>query len=401
MASLVKTQEKAVKEILAEQVLNIVSHDGDPFFVADMAQVDNQYRRWKKHLPRAEIFYAVKCNPDLELVSRLHSYGCGFDCASKAEIELALGVGASPNSIIFANPCKQVSHIRFARSKGVRLMTFDNTDELLKIKREYPEAELVLRILADDSHSPVKLGLKFGAAPAVVPELLKSCKELGLNLVGLSFHVGSGCQDPLAYKSAMTLSRQIFDMASESFGFELTIMDVGGGFPGADTNGLFSNVANVIQSEADRLFPSSVRIIAEPGRYFAAPLYTLAVQVTSKRTVHTSPDGKLRFMYYVNDGIYGSFNSVVFDHYTPNPKILLRRGKVVKNDESTVGDKFESSVWGPTCDSIDCVMSKVELPELHEGDWLYFENMGAYTRASASNFNGFVKAGVIYINKQI
>jgi ornithine decarboxylase len=388
---------KRTKEILAEQCLQLVSHDGDPFFLADMKNVDSQYRRWEKALPRAEIFYAVKCCPDPELIKRLHSFGCGFDCASKAEIELALSCGASPKNIIYANPCKQVSHIRYARAHGVRLMTFDNSDELHKIKREYPEAEVVLRILTDDSKSRCKLGLKFGAPPAVVPDLLKSCKELGLNLVGLSFHVGSGCQDPQAYKSAINLSRQIFDMASENFGFDLQIIDVGGGFPGVDNSGVkFETVAKVIRTETDRLFPPTVRLLAEPGRYFATTLYTLATQVTSKRTVVTSEDGKLRFMYYLNDGVYGSFNNIMFDHGQPLPKILLRKGSCFEENETH--ETYDSSLWGPTCDSIDCVVSQVALPELHEGDWLYFENMGAYTRAAASNFNGFAKANVVYIN---
>lgn len=120
------------------------------------------------------------------MISRLlASLGTGFDCASKAEIQQTLSLGVDPSRLIYANPCKQASFIRYAAQHGVKKMTFDNVEELEKIKRFFPEAELVLRILTDDSKSLCKLGLKFGASLDSTGYLLRTAKELELNVIGI------------------------------------------------------------------------------------------------------------------------------------------------------------------------------------------------------------------------
>ena len=107
-------------------------------------------------------FLAVKCNPDPQLLRLLASLGTGFDCASKTEIEQVLNLGVSPERVIYAQPCKTNSYVRYVANAGVRQMTFDNADELRKIAKLFPEAELFLRIHTDDSSSLCRLSLKFG-----------------------------------------------------------------------------------------------------------------------------------------------------------------------------------------------------------------------------------------------
>ena len=346
---------------------------------------------------------AIKCNPDPMVVKLLASLGCGFDCASKGEIQQVLDIGVDPSRIVYANPCKQASFLRYSAQQNVSRMTFDNAEELVKIKKFYPEAECILRILTDDSMSLCQLGLKFGAPLHTVPHLLQTAKDLDLNVIGVSFHVGSGCSDANAFGSAVLLARTVFDQAAE-MGFKFTLLDVGGGFPGADVQSgiTFEKVAAILGPMVDRLFPNDIRVIAEPGRYYVASAFTIFTNIIGRRSV-TMPvvevDKKTpeQYMYYVNDGMYGSFNCILFDHQIVHPKVLM------KNDEFTFGldvcePDFESSVWGPTCDSIDCLNASVRLPKLEPGDWLYYENMGAYTICAASQFNGFKKSEVLYTN---
>ncbi|KAJ3095824.1 hypothetical protein HDU96_001030 [Phlyctochytrium bullatum] len=183
------TETRSVGELLHDRVFgpsgDPEAAEGDAFFVGDMGEVARQHIRWKAKLPRIEPFYAVKCNPDAHVVQTLADLGVGFDCASKAEIQQILDHGVSASRIIYANPCKQSSHLRHAASRGVRLMTFDNADELRKIKVHVPDAQLVVRILTDDSRSVCKLGLKFGAPLETVGMLLGTAKELGLDVVGV------------------------------------------------------------------------------------------------------------------------------------------------------------------------------------------------------------------------
>src|SRR5450432_1228422 len=186
----------------------------------------------------------------------LAELGTGFDCASKAEIEQVLGMGVDPNRIIYAQPCKTSSYVRYAASQGVKQMTFDNTDELYKIKKLFPDAELFLRIQTDDSSSLCRLSLKFGAALDSTDNLLKLAKELGLNVVGVSFHVGSGASDPLAFLKAVRDARVVFDQAS-TYGYSLRTLDVGGGF----CSETFDQMSTVLSAALDEYMPSHVSII--------------------------------------------------------------------------------------------------------------------------------------------
>ncbi|ORZ20079.1 pyridoxal-dependent decarboxylase [Lobosporangium transversale] len=374
------------------------------FYIADLGEVYCQHLRWKALLPRIEPFFAMKCNPDPMVMRLMASLGIGFDCASKNEIQQVLDMNVNPSRIIFANPCKQDSFVKYAYTNKVRMMTFDNTEELHKIKRSHPEAQLVLRILTDDSKSLCKLGLKFGAPLDTTRALLQ------LDVIGVSFHVGSGCFDANAYGEAVVRARRVFDEAKE-YGYDFKFLDVGGGFPSSNvTEGItFEKIAKILGPTIDALFEPEVRVIAEPGRYYVGSAFTLATQVIARRTIRSNNNADVQkdaskdpsHMYYINDGVYGSFNCTMFDHQVCEPRVLLRNGEFAYRDKQLLllGDAIPhgyASVWGPTCDSIDCITSKAYLPLLEAGDWLYFDNMGAYTITAASQFNGFKKSKVLY-----
>ncbi|KAJ3290194.1 hypothetical protein HK104_006947 [Borealophlyctis nickersoniae] len=382
------------------------SDSGDAFYVADLGEVARQHAQWTRLLPRIEPFYAVKCNPDAMVLKTLSALGTGFDCASKGEIQMAIDHGTDPSKIIYANPCKQASHIRYAAAAGVTMMTFDNADELRKIKSVHPNPQMILRIRTDDSRSLCKLGTKFGASIDAVPELLRIARELEMDVIGISFHVGSGCFDARAFGEAVVLARKAFDLGTAQ-GFHFTLLDVGGGFPGNGSEGVtFHEIAAILGPAIDEHFDASIRVIAEPGRYYVCSAFTLAVNVIARRVVPrdrtgdaVAADDHPSFMYYVNDGMYGSFNCITFDHATVTPRVLTR-SNAYHYKQAPVEAEFPCSIWGPTCDSIDCIGKNFCLPELQVGDWLYFERMGAYTMCAASNFNGFKKSGIVYTNTE-
>jgi ornithine decarboxylase len=326
--------------------------------------------------------------------------GTGFDCASKAEIEQVLGMGVDSSRIIYAQPCKTNSHLRYAAGKNVKQMTFDNTDELYKIKHLHPNAELFLRILTDDSASLCRLSLKFGAALDSTMDLLRLAKELDLNVVGVAFHCGSGASDPKAFIKAVQDARFVFDQAA-TVGFDMHTLDVGGGFCGET----FDEMASVLSSALDLYFPPHIRIIGEPGRYYVATAFTIACHVIARRTVTSSELDSTSYMLYMNDGVYGNFSSIMFDHQHPVPRIL-RYGDHFMYDKVDckydAGTVTEYSIWGPTCDGIDCISASCTFPSVIDvGDWLYFENMGAYTKCSATRFNGFTdKHETVYVTSE-
>jgi ornithine decarboxylase len=383
----------------------------DAFFIADLNQLSIQHKRWRNCLPRVQPFYAVKCNNDINLLKHLVSLGTCFDCASLEEIKTMINLGVSPDKIIYANPCKPIKHLKFAFENNVDLMTFDNEDELIKIKEFYPNARLVIRIHVDDSKSVCQLGVKFGVHQGQTLNLLEQAWKLGLNVVGVSFHVGSGCMDSSAYSDAIKRAKDVFEEARE-IGYDMTLLDLGGGFPGYSQPGCieFQEIARVINQSLELYFPpptdnslteQTISIIAEPGRYYAASCFTLASCITSRRQIIQED----KYMYYINDGVYGSFNCLIFDHVEmPFPKLVKYDTYLNKNILSLEKEEeqyFESSVWGPTCDSMDCVSKSVKLPKLQTGDWLVFEKMGAYTLVASSKFNGIAKPKVYYLNSDL
>jgi len=309
----------------------------------------------------------------------------------------------SPDRIIYANPCKQQNMIQYANRVGVDLMTFDNEVELLKVKANFPNARLVLRILAPKTEKvQSQLGNKFGCLPGDVKPLLVKAKNLGLNVVGISYHVGSGCYELGVYAAAIQLAARAFETAKE-VGYDFTILDVGGGFPGNSHPRItVEEIAEVMKPALDVYFPEGcgIDIISEPGRYFVASAMTLTTQVIAKRAVardlgglrEPTTDDEPAYMYYINDGVYGSFNCIMFDHAAPQPVLL---------SEHDTSLQFTSSIFGPTCDSIDLIIKDHLMPELNVGDWVTFPNMGAYTVAAGSQFNGMPPPRMYYVSTQL
>ena len=405
----------AVEELMCE--LTAASESENAIYVVDLTTVMRKLGEWREHMPRIKPHYAIKCNSDSAICHLLAQAGCGFDCASKAEIEQCLAMGVAAQNLIYANPCKQANMLRYARDVNVRKMTADNVEELHKIHDVFPEARVVLRIAVDDSKSVCRFNSKFGAPASEWDSLLSTATNLGLNIAGFSFHVGSGCGDLKPFADAVASARDAFDLA-ETYGFHPTILDVGGGWPGSDDgNFAFREVASVMSESVDHYFPAScgVEIIGEPGRYMVCASHTYAVSVIAKRKLSdsqladtaeiesfgarstkdtedtisslvddgfkkaTSNDSVPEVALFINDGVYGSFNCVVFDHAHVQPKVLNPVAGA-----RTVATKL----FGPTCDSIDVVMPCTRLPEMAVGSWIMFENMGAYTRCAATRFNG-------------
>lgn len=380
------------------------NQEKNSFYVVDTHAIEQRYKLWNEYLPHVSPYYAVKCNPDPLIIETLAKLGTGFDCASSAEIDAVLAAGVSANNIIYANPCKQPSHILHAANAFVDTMTFDSMDELDKIKRLNPSSKLVLRLYVDDTKSICRLGTKFGAMLHDTPEILQRAKDLNLNVIGVSFHVGSGCTNSSAYSDAVANARKVFDIG-HSLGFNFEVLDIGGGFPGTPTAPVsFEECAKALQTSLSKHFPmkSGIRVISEPGRFFAASSHTLAVNIIGRKTAPSfnaaakeATKNNPHFMYFVNDGLYASFNCLVYDHASIQPTLIENEetGQLFKDKET-----FSSSIWGSTCDGMDCIVKDIALPQLNIGEWIYFPSMGAYTSAAGSNFNGFEKAHKVYFD---
>ncbi|XP_036301160.1 antizyme inhibitor 2 isoform X2 [Pipistrellus kuhlii] len=373
------------------------------FFVADLGAVVRKHFCFLKCLPRVRPFYAVKCNSSLGVLKVLAELGLGFSCANKAEMELVQHIGVPAGKIIFANPCKQIAQIKYAAKYGIQLLSFDNEMELAKVEKNHSSAKMLLCIATDDSHSQSCLSLKFGALLNSCRHLLQNAKKSHVEVVGVSFHVGSCCPDPEAYAQFIADARIVFEMGAE-LGHRMHILDLGGGFPGVEGAKVrFEEIASVINSALDLYFPEGcgVDILAKLGRYYVTSAFTLAVSIIAKKEVLLDQPGREEetgsvpktIVYQLDEGIYGIFNSVLFDNTCPTP--------VLQKKPSTEQPLYSSSLWGPEADGCDCVAEGLWLPQLHVGDWLVFENMGAYTVGMGSLFRGIPTCRITYAMSRV
>jgi ornithine decarboxylase len=364
---------------------------GTPLFVVDHDAVRANYVEFTQNLPRVQAYYAVKANSDPAIIRTLYDIGASFDVASIAEFELVYAnIRKLParerqnyiwDKIVYSNPIKD-RHTLEKLDRYKPLVAFDNPEEIAKIRRHAPNAGLVLRIRVPNTGSMVELSSKFGASPAEAVDLVAEASDAGLTVEGLGFHVGSQCTNFENYVQALSTSASIMEEAAAR-GFGLGLLDIGGGFPVRYDPHVrpFRELARILTKELDRLFPKSMEILAEPGRFMVGSAAALVAEVIGK----SERDGKR--CYYINDGIYHTYSGILFDHCQYPVKAFRK------------GPKRISAVFGPTCDALDTISQAEDLPELEVGDLVYSENIGAYSHASSTCFNGFPPAKVVHINR--
>ncbi|MFA6142865.1 MAG: type III PLP-dependent enzyme [Candidatus Omnitrophota bacterium] len=374
-----------------DNLKEIAEKNGTPVFILDHEKIRQNYRDFKEALPRVQAYFAVKSNSNPDIVKTLYNIGASFDVASMPEFMIVYeNIKNLPpkerqdfiwDKIIYANTIKQIETLH-ELDQYKPLVTFDNIDELKKIKEHAPHAGLVLRIRVPNTGSMVELSSKFGAHPGDAVDLIIEAFKTGLVVEGISFHVGSQCNNFENYMQALQLSSSIMK-ESESRGHKIKILDIGGGFPVKYNNKAknFKTLARKLNVEFNRLFPKDIEILAEPGRFMVANAATLVAKVIGKAV----RDDKT--CYYINDGVYHTFSGIIFDHCTYPIKAFKE------------GELKVCAVFGPTCDALDTISVAEELPELEIGDLVYAENIGAYSIASSTYFNGFPPAKVVHINK--
>jgi ornithine decarboxylase len=374
-----------------EQLESLARTHGTPLVVVDHDVIRRNYAAFRAHLPKAQCYYAVKANPEPAIVRTLYRLGASFDVASMPEFMMVYeNIRHLPpkeqqdfiwDKIIYANPIKPRETLE-ALDAYKPLVTFDNPAELEKIRRYAPHAGLVLRLRVPNTGSMVELSSKFGCDPGDAVDLIAAAFRAGLVVEGLSFHVGSQCTNFENFVQALHIAAAVMQEA-RARGHAIQILDIGGGFPAPYNPHVkpFEELARKINAELERLFAPEVQILAEPGRFLVATAATAVARVIGKAV----RDGKK--CYYIDDSVYHTFSGILFDHC---PYHL----KAFKPGKTEI-----CAVFGQTCDALDTISLAEELPDLEIEDLVYAENIGAYSSASATWFNGFPPAKVVHVNE--
>ena len=359
-------------------VKRLAEQFGTPLLVMSVEQVKNNYRYLKEFMPRVNIHYAVKANPDERIVRTLKDLGSCFDVASDGEIFQLQEMGIGGDRMVFANPIKPVHSIETARQAGISYYMVDSEPEIEKMARVAPGAGVLVRVRMQNPEALIDLNKKFGAEPGNVMQLLLKARDCGLDVAGLAFHVGSQATQHHAYLNAIKLCRNLFDEA-RSHGLNLRILDIGGGFPIRVPGSEKINIQAIfssINTALDEYFPTT-EIWAEPGRFICGTAVKLITRVIGKQ--HRDNQD----WYFLDEGIYGTFSGVIFDHW--DYELLPFK------DEPLISATFA----GPSCDSFDVIFREKETVRLDVDDLLLVPDIGSYSSASATTFNGFSKAKVV------
>jgi len=360
----------------------LMARYGSPLVMIDCDVVRAQYNALAAALPGVDLHYALKPLPERCVVDTLKDLGSYFDLATSGEVDLVRRAGVDPRRCIHTHPIKRDSDIRDAIRYGVRTFVADNPDELGKFVRHRTRCEVPLRVAFRNAAAKADLSRKFGCDPESVPALLDLARRLGVKVVGLSFHVGSQSPTPDMHVHAIERCNELIVQARAE-GHGLSVLDIGGGFPAVYRSELppIAEFCGPIRAALAAL-PPGMRIVAEPGRFIVASAGTSLSTVVGR----AFRDGV--WWFYLDDGLYGSYNGHIFDHADYDIRPLRDDGSRVK-----------AVLAGPTCDSIDVVKEGIELPMLEIGDVIVGSTMGAYTSSSATDFNFIRRAKVIAVNQ--
>lgn len=338
----------------------------------DLTRLEELYQQWTDIFPNIKPYFAVKCNPDVRVIETLARLGAGFDCASGKELMMANSIcGTRPDdSIIFANTIKLPADLEYAAAIGVRLVTADCVEEVEKIARHHPSAEIVIRVACNgDPNALIPFRSKFGAREDEWTAIMDAAAKAGIRVRGASFHVGSGCVSGDAYVDAIQIASRCLD-AIRKRGWVADILDIGGGFSAPISEGVSGAILGAISEN----IKEAVKVIAEPGRYFVESICRLRVPIIGKRV---RPD---ETAYWIRESIYGCFADVAHGYLRP---------QISRPSEWSGKKDVGAVIYGCTCDGTDIILEGVRLPaDLAVGDFLEFANMGAYTVVLATDFNG-------------
>uniref|UniRef100_A0A183E3T2 Ornithine decarboxylase n=1 Tax=Gongylonema pulchrum TaxID=637853 RepID=A0A183E3T2_9BILA len=380
----------AVQELITTKALQ---DDKQPFFVMDMERVNGIVKEWSLKMPNVQPFYSMRCNSDQVLLQLLtKNTNVGLCCSSRFELALAMK-HVGQERILYSNPLWTRANIRHAKQCGVKWVVIESEDDLKRFTTYFLEANIILRVVMDPRLTEKGLISMDSLNVEKAAELLRLAKNLPLS-------VRADAPSPAIFSYAVAQCRRLFDIAVE-MGHEMSVLDVGDGFPSVtNAYGLsFEQVARALSAAVSLFFPQErfphLRVIAEPGAYFASSPYLLVTRVVDKRLIDASlltsdetDAGTVGYVYQINEGFYGAFGCRLITGRNPRCSPLIAFGEKLNT---------YAAVYGPTTCDTDVVLPLTRLPPLQVGDWLVWYDMGAYTMGNCETLKeGELRSAAIH-----
>jgi ornithine decarboxylase len=382
--------EKAHSEIVSKNtVFKILKyldkHDvRTPVLFMDRDKLREKATLVGRNIRNAQVFYALKANPAHDVAEFVASLGLGFEIASEGELKILKEIGVGPERVITSNPVKSFTFLRAAAEFGIRYFAFDSVDEVDKLVTMVPGARAYIRLSVPNEGSDWPLSRKFGVEIDEALKIFDYALDKGLDVAGITFHVGSQCTNKYSWNTALFKARELWEMA-EHKGIKMDVLNIGGGYPINYTRGVVG--VETIEKNIDELvreyFPEDVKIFIEPGRAVVGDAGVFLSSVIGK--AQRRQERWLSIDVGVFNGMMESVGGIKYTYVTET--------KGTKPE----GRKINYVVAGPSCDSFDVIQKEVPLHEPAVGDLMMILAAGAYTTSYASEFNGFQIPGTILI----
>jgi len=345
-----------------------------PFLLIDKDKVREKASLIGRHIKKSRVFYAVKANPDIEILRYLNKLNMNFEIASEGELEILTSIGVKPSRIISSNPVKSLKFLRKAASYGVHSVSFDSSDEVDKLAEFIPHGNVYVRLSVPNEGSEWPLSKKFGVELDEAVHLLSYARDKGLNPVGVTFHVGSQCTNIYNWNIALDKAKTLWDLAKKK-GIRLKLLNIGGGYPIRYTKNVIGieAIEKNVNSLIFERFPRDIEVHIEPGRAVVgdAGIFVTTVIGKAKRDDED--------WVYLDVGVFNGLMESVGG---------IKYSYLVESHKQTRTRK-QWTVAGPSCDSFDVIDKNVTLPEPQVGSLMLILSSGAYTVSYASEFNGF------------
>ncbi len=349
-------------------------HVETPFLLIDSETIKEKTSLIGRSIKNAKVFYAVKANPDIEILRFLNKLDLGFEISSEGELEILSSLGVKPERIISSNPIKSLKFLKLASSYGIDYFSLDSSDEIDKLSKFASRCNVYVRLSVPNEGSEWPLSKKFGVELDEAATLLSYAKEKGLNPVGITFHVGSQCTNVYNWHIALDKAKVLWDIANKN-GIQLTLLNIGGGYPINYTKHVISieTIENHVSSLIYEKFPKEIEIHIEPGRAVVGDAGILVSTVIGK-ACRADED-----WLYIDVGVFNGLMESVGG---------IKYSYIVESYRHTQSKK-RWTIAGPSCDSFDVIDKNVALPEPNIGNLILILSSGAYTVSYASEFNGF------------
>jgi len=342
-----------------------------PYLLVDREVIREKIRLIGNGISGAKVFYAVKANPDIEILRLLADMQIGFEIASEGELAILKSLNVPAERIITSNPLKTFRFLSEARDYGIKYYAFDSVAEVDKLSRYVPNCSVYVRLTVNNEGSEWPLSKKFGVEIDEAADLLMYAKQRGLDPAGITFHVGSQCNNAYNWHGAIEKARELWDICTDR-GLNLRLLNLGGGYPIRYTKDVvdIKTIERRIAKSLRQKFPEDIEIFLEPGRAVVGDAGVFVATVIGK-----AKRGDENWLYIdvgVFNGLMESVGGIKYQY--------------------VVGSRAAHKRWtiaGPSCDSFDVIDRDVELPEPEVGNRILILSSGAYTVSYASEFNGF------------